>query len=141
MEAIYLSLPELRELMKTSINSSVARTEDAIRCISTVDIFYEVEHIKKDNMAHPILKLMKSRECKLHGAINCGYLVTADLNSYSLEDGLFKVGDDFYSFEFWEDTVLPATDPAHSARLISLRSFDAIWGTGFHVDTADNYSY
>ena len=141
MEVIYLSLPELRELMKTSINSSVARTEDAIRCISTADIFCEVERTKKDNMAHPTLRLIKRRECKLHSAINCGYLVTADLNSYSLEDGLFEMGDDFYSFEFWEDAVLPATDPAHSVRLISLRSFDANWGTGFHLATTDNYSY
>ena len=129
MDLIYLGLSELRELMGSPANPDMVRIDDTIKCISTVEIFYEAECIKKDDISAQALKLVKNGGCELYGAIDCGNVVPADLNIDSLENGLFKVGEDYYSFEFWDDAIKPTVDPATSVKMISLRSFDLIWGT------------
>lgn len=139
MDVIYLGLSELRKLMESPLDSDIVSIDDIIRCISTVEVFYEVECIKKTDISAQALKLVKNGGCQLYGAIDSGYIVTADLNIDSLENGLFKVGEDYYSFEFWDDAIQSTVEPAISVKMISLRSFDLIWGTDLYSSTISNH--
>ena len=104
----------------------------------TVEEFYLIECIKKEDISAQVLRLVRNRKCQLYSAIDCGYIVTADLSIDSLENGLFKVGEDYYSFELWDDAINLTVDPATSAKMISLRSFDLIWGTSLYANTMSN---
>lgn len=138
MDVIYLRLSELRKLMESPLGSDIMRVDDTIKCICTGEVFYEVECIKKDDISTQALKLVKNRGCELYSAIACGYIVTADLSIDSLEKGLFKVGEDYYSFELWDDAMQATIDPATSIKMISLRSFDLIWGTDLYTSAINN---
>lgn len=129
MDVIYLRLSELQKLIESPILSDRVKLDDTIKCISSVEILYEVERIKKGDISALALKLVKTKTCELYNAIDCGYVVPADLNINSLENGLFKVGEDYYSFDLWDDAVQLMVDPATSIKMISLRSFDSVWGT------------
>lgn len=130
MELAHLTLIELRQLMKSErVDPYQPTNDDQIKCICSADLFYEVENIRKKDANPHTLNSLKARSCNLCAAMESGYVQIIDLDQYCLENGLFEVSEDFYKFEIWQSAVDLASDPAQSARVVSLRAFDKSWGS------------
>lgn len=130
MELAHLTLIELRQLMKSErVDPYQPTNDDQIKCICSTDLFCEAENIRKKDSNLHTLNPLKTRSCNLYAAVESGYVQIIDLDQYCLENGLFEVSEDFYKFEIWQSAVDPASDPAQSARVVSLRTFDKSWGS------------
>lgn len=124
MEIELLKITELRRLLNNATIPAYLNSFKVIKYVSAIDIFCEVERIKKREIASPILNRIKSGTCDLFYAINIGCLIVAALNSLSLEDGLFQFSDDYCSVELWETAINRSLDPAQSSILVTLRCYD-----------------
>ena len=133
-DIVLMDLRELQDLVRTPAKGSVV-IGSTLKCISTVDIFLEIEQIKKHGYRNRVLRTIKEEKSGFHEACCIGYLQVAMLDTNAIQNGLFVTSDDFFNVQFWEDAVEHGTDPAYSVRLISLKSYDMNCGTQFHLDT------
>lgn len=133
IEQRYINLAELQVLLSTPLSGSVFSGE-TIDTVSCADIYCEVEYIKKDHRNNlSILNLINNKNCEFYGAVNANSLQVSCLNTDSLCDGLFETRDDFYTVQLWQSGIEPSIGPACSIHRISLRYYDSIWQTEFHI--------
>jgi len=128
-----MDIRELQELIRTPASGNVV-IDNILKCITAVDVLLEIEHIKKHKPGSSLLRILKEQKSKFHEACNKGYVQVAALDTNAVQNGLFEVGDDFFSAQFWQKVINGGTDPAYSVRLISLRSYDKNCGTQFHFE-------
>lgn len=125
MVASILSLAELRKLIRSRSN-----TKDTVnKCVCMIDLFYEVEKVKKRNMGSKLWNSIRRNDSNLHYRVSTGNIVTLDLDHSSLEQGLFEMSDDHKSLCLWEPAAKTTIPPEDSVRLVSLRYFDICYGT------------
>ena len=132
-DIVLMGLRELRDLIRTRATGNIL-IGNTLKCISAVDVFLEIERIKKRRRRTHVLRIIKEGESRFHEAVHKGYVQIAMLDDNAIQYGLFMSNDDFFTVQFWEPGVDRGTDPAHSARLVSLRSYDIICGTQFHLE-------
>jgi len=133
-DIVLMDLRELQDLVRTPAKGSVV-ISSTLKCISVVDVFLEIEQIKKHRYRNRILKVIKKEMSEFHEACNIGYLQIAMLDTNAIQNGLFVNSDDFFNVQFWEGAIEQGTDPAYSVRLVSLKSYDMNCGTQFHLET------
>ncbi len=130
MKLTHLTLIELRQLIRSERVDPYHPTNDGqIKCVCSTDLFYEVEIIQKRGTNPRALGSLKTRSCNLFAAMEYGYVQMLDLDQYSLEHGLFENIENSYNFEIWQSAVSQRSDPAQSARMVSLKAFDKSWGS------------
>ncbi len=135
-DIVLMDLRELQDLIRTPAKGSVV-IGSILKCISTVDIFLEIEQIRKHGYRNRVLRIIKEEKSGFHEACYVGYLQVVMLDTNAIQNGLFDTSDDFSNVQFWGDAIEHGTDPAYSARLISLKSYDMTCGTQFHRETMD----
>ena len=135
-DIVLMDLRELQDLVRTPAKGSVV-ISSILKCISTVDIFLEIEQIRKHGYRNRVLRIIKEEKSGFHEACYSGYLQVAMLDTNAILNGLFVTSDDFSNVQFWGDAIEHGTDPAYSVRLISLKSYDMNCGTQFHQETMD----
>jgi len=130
---VLMGSSELRSLIGTPASGDILIT-DTIKCVSTVDVLLEIEHIKKRGRTKDILRIIREGKCKFDEAISKGYVYTVMLDANAIQNGLFVTADNFYDVQFWEPAIDQRSDPSYSVRLVSFRSCDVDCGTQFHLE-------
>jgi hypothetical protein len=131
---VLMDLRELQYLIRTPAKGSTA-IGSTLKCISVVDVFLEIEQLKKHGYRNRILKIIKEEKSQFHEACDIGYLQIAMLDTNAIQNGLFIISDDFFNVQLWDGAIKEDTDPAYSIRLVSLKSYDTNCGTQFHLET------
>lgn len=131
---VLMDLRELQYLIRAPAEGSTA-IGSTLKCISVVDVFLQIEQIKKHGYKNHILKIIKEKKSQFHEAYDIGYLQIALLDTNAIQNGLFITSDDFFNVQLWEGAIKKETDPAYSVRLVSLKSYDMNCGTQFHLET------
>ena len=137
MEIVPIGLTELRSLIGTPTSGTI-RVGSTLKCVCAIDLFTEVERIKKRNLSHSTLRIIRERKCMYYEACEKGYVLTAVLDEDAIKDGLFEIVDDFFNAEFWSPAIDPNRDPAYSSRIVALKSYDNIYGTQFHLQISES---
>ena len=135
-DIVLMDLRELQDLVRSTAKGSVV-INSILKCISTADIFLEIEQIKKHGYKNRVLRIIKEEKSGFHEACCVGYLQVAVLDTNAIQNSLFVTSDDFSNIQFWGDAIEHGTDPAYSIRLISLKSYDMNHGTQFHQEIMD----
>lgn len=133
MEFIHLTLNELQDLMKKERDNPYRpKNNYQIKCISSTDLFYEIEQLRKNLLGISKLNAVKENTCNLYAARDSGYVQIIDLDSYYLENGLFEVGEDYYTCDIWQPAINSSISPTQSATIVSLRAFDNFFGSNLY---------
>lgn len=110
---------------------------DSFRCLSTTDLYLEIDRIKKRNISDPSLNLTKTKSCELYYAVEIGYVQMADLDRDALVIGLFDTDSSSYDTQLWQEAIDQQISPAESTRLICMKYFDHIWYTQLLFETSN----
>ncbi len=125
MDESILSLAELRKLIRSRSNT----TDTVSKCVCIIDLFCEVEKVKKRNIGSRLWNSIRRNDSNLHYRVRTGNIVALDLDHSSLEQGLFEMSDDYKTLGLWEPAAKTTIPPEDSVRLVSLRYFDICYGT------------